>query len=84
MDVREPGAFEICRIPGSRLIPMNEIPARLNELDPNAPVVVICRRGIRSALVAAFITEHGFKDVTNLEGGIDAWACTGDAEMPRY
>lgn len=84
LDVREPWEFEVCRIAGSRLIPMSQLVARLGELDPKAPVVVICHHGVRSQRVAAYLERSGFIDVTNLVGGVDAWARTIDPTMPLY
>lgn len=84
LDVREPWEFEVCRIPGSRLIPMSQIVARLGDLDPGAPTVVICHHGVRSQRVAAYLERCGFAEVMNLTGGVDAWARTVDPAMPIY
>ena len=84
VDVREPYEHAICRIPGTTLIPLREIPARHGELDPNAEIVVHCKHGQRSAQAAGFLREHGFSKVRNLRGGIDAWARDVDPTMARY
>jgi rhodanese-related sulfurtransferase len=84
LDVREPWEFQICRIDGSRHVPMGEIPARAAELDSGAEVVVICHHGARSLQVALFLEKQGFSDVTNLTGGVDAWAKNVDPAMPVY
>ena len=84
LDVREPWEFQICRIEGSQLLPMGEIPARAGELDQGAEVVVICHHGGRSLQVALFLEKQGFSDVTNLTGGVDAWAKNVDPAMPVY
>jgi rhodanese-related sulfurtransferase len=88
LDVREPWEFALAaiRIDGqeTRLIPMNEIPARLAELDPLQPVACICHHGARSAQVVAFLERQGFTDVYNLAGGIDAWSLQVDPAVPRY
>ena len=63
---------------------MNEVPARLAELDPLQPVVCICHHGMRSAQVGAFLAHQGFESVYNLAGGIDAWSQQLDATVPRY
>ena len=84
LDVREPWEYETCKIEGSTLIPMNTIPARLQELDDDAELVCICHHGARSAAVAAFLERNGFTDVTNLTGGIHAWAVQVDSAMPKY
>lgn len=84
LDVREPWEFERCRIDGSRLIPLAQLPARLGELDPALPTVVICHHGVRSLRAAAYLEHCGFADVVNLSGGIDAWAKTVDPGVPVY
>lgn len=84
LDVREPQEFAYCRITGSLNIPMNEVPARLGELDPDREIVVICHHGIRSANVAAYLLGQNFAKVSNLSGGIDAWAVQVEPGMPRY
>lgn len=84
LDVREPGEYQICHIPGSQLIPMQSIPARQTELDPDAPIVCICHHGMRSMAVAGFLEKNGFTNVTNMSGGIDAWARQVDPGMPKY
>ena len=65
-------------------IPMREIPARSEELDDEAPIVCICHHGARSANVAMFLESRGFKQVFNLQGGIDAWSRQVDAAVPTY
>lgn len=84
LDVREPWEFETCHIAGSQLIPMSAIPARQEELDPQQAVICICHHGARSMQVAAFLERAGFEDVTNLTGGIHAWALQVDGAMPTY
>ena len=84
LDVRDPWEFEICRLPGSVNIPMNEIPQRTDELDPEARTVVICHFGMRSLEVSNYLEASGFRDISNLEGGLDAWAERVDKDMPRY
>lgn len=84
LDVREPWEYETCHIAGSLLLPMSTIPARQEELDPQQAVVCICHHGARSMQVAAFLERAGFEDVTNLTGGIHAWALQVDGMMPTY
>lgn len=84
LDVREPFEFEICHINGSINIPMNEVPARIDDLDADARYIVICHHGGRSMQVAMFLQRNGFAEVCNLEGGVDAWARTVDPDMPTY
>jgi rhodanese-related sulfurtransferase len=84
LDVRESDEFEIANIQGSILIPLSEIQQRINELDKQQEIVVICHHGMRSHQVADFLVYYGFEDVSNLIGGIDAWSCHCDPAVPRY
>jgi rhodanese-related sulfurtransferase len=84
LDVRESWEFEICHIAGSRPVPMSDLPAVLDGMDRQAPVVVVCHHGIRSYQAALFLESAGFACVINLTGGIEAWADTVDPSMPRY
>jgi rhodanese-related sulfurtransferase len=84
LDVREPLEFQTCSIAGSTHLPMGEVPARKDELDEDAEIVVICHHGGRSMQVAAFLEKNGFDKVYNLAGGVDSWAKTVDPSMPVY
>jgi rhodanese-related sulfurtransferase len=84
LDVREPWEFQTCHIAGSVSIPMNAVPARMQELDDELPIVCICHHGGRSMSVAAFLERHGFANVINLTGGVHAWATQIDGSMPTY
>ena len=84
LDVRENWEFETCKIAGSVQIPMNTIPARMQELDEEAQIVCVCHHGARSMQVAAFLERNGFSRVTNLTGGVHAWALQVDGTMPTY
>ena len=88
LDVREAWefAFASIRVDGLRTlhVPMNEVPARLAELNATQPVVCICHHGMRSAQVVAFLEQQGFDAAYNLTGGIDAWSQQIDAGVPRY
>lgn len=84
LDCRENDELQICRISGATHIPMNDIPTRLTELDPDAEIAVICHSGRRSQRVAVFLTQQGFSNVKNLVGGIDAWSVEVDPSLPRY
>jgi adenylyltransferase/sulfurtransferase len=83
LDVREPFEHEIANLKGL-LIPLGELPARLKELDKEREIVVYCHHGNRSRRAAEFLTRQGFRSVTNLAGGIEAWAIEIDPTMPRY
>ena len=84
LDVREPAELEIASVPGALHIPMNQIPARIGELDRDKPLVVMCHAGGRSRRVAEFLLGNGFDNVFNLRGGIDAWSTEMDPQVPRY
>jgi rhodanese-related sulfurtransferase len=84
LDVREAGELAICRLEGSLHIPMSDIPARINELPKDDPLVVICHHGQRSRMVVDFLRNAGFDNPVNLDGGIEAWACEIDPSMARY
>jgi rhodanese-related sulfurtransferase len=84
LDVREPHEFKYAHIAGSVLIPLNQISQRLNELDPEQEIIVICHHGIRSQQAAHYLEQQGFKNIVNLVGGVAAWASECDLSMPRY
>ena len=84
LDVREDEETAICRLNGSRHIPMHLIPLRHNELPDGLPIVVYCHHGIRSLQVARFLAHTGFEQLYNLSGGIDAWSLTIEPHTPRY
>ncbi|MGZ8135785.1 MAG: rhodanese-like domain-containing protein [Methylococcaceae bacterium] len=84
LDVREPHEFKYAHIANSVLIPLNQIPQRVNELDSNQEIVVICHHGMRSQQAALYLDRYGFKNIANLTGGIDAWSCQCDSSVARY
>jgi rhodanese-related sulfurtransferase len=84
LDVRQPDEHAHVHIAGSRLIPLNEIPARLAELDAQSELVAYCHHGIRSLHAARWLRAHGFPRAQSLAGGIDAWTDRVDPTLPRY
>src|SRR6201981_2308960 len=84
VDVREPYEYEICSIPGSKLIPLGELPARLSELDSADDIVLHCKVGGRSAKALRVLQEAGFRKLNTLRGGITAWADEVDPIVPKY
>ncbi|MDO9049183.1 MAG: rhodanese-like domain-containing protein [Methylobacter sp.] len=84
LDVREPNEFQYASIENSVLIPLNQIPQRLGELNPQQEMVVICHHGVRSRQACMYLVNSGFKNVSNLTGGIDAWSCDCDSSVQRY
>jgi rhodanese-related sulfurtransferase len=84
LDVREPWEFQICRIRDSVHMPMDKVPERKDELDPEADTVVVCHHGARSFQVGALLEAAGFSKVFNLAGGVDGWAKQVERGMPQY
>ncbi len=84
LDVREPHEREINRISGSLPLPLRDLPARVQELDPEAAIVVHCLMGARSAEACQFLRSAGFANVRNLRGGIRAWVEQVDPGMANY
>ncbi len=83
LDVREPHEYQIVNIKG-HLIPLGDLPTRVHELDSSREIVVHCKSGMRSAKAVDFLRKSGFKRVTNLAGGILAWADRIDKSLPKY
>ena len=83
-DLTKLNEYQINRIPGSQLIPLGDVPKRVNELDPNEEIVVHCKMGGRSAKAADFLRSVGFKRVLNLKGGILDWIDKVDPTQPKY
>jgi len=84
LDVREGFEFEICRIPGSVLIPLGQLPSRLREVPAAAEVVTVCHTGQRSLAAARLLRDAGVSRARSLRGGVEAWALSVDLAMPRY
>ena len=86
LDVRDDDEFERARIEGSKLIPLDQLEARLPELLEwkSSPIVVHCHLGGRSEKACRLLMERGFDSVENMEGGIDAWSLTIDPKVSRY
>jgi adenylyltransferase/sulfurtransferase len=84
LDVRNPNEYQIARIPGAYLLPLQQLPARLKELDPARDIVVHCRTGVRSAKAIEILRAAGFQKLRNLKGGIHAWADEVDPTVVKY
>ena len=84
VDVREKWEFDLCRIEGSVLVPLGELPRRIDELPRDRPLVMVCHTGRRSQNAAMFLVQSGFSDVQNLSGGVERWAVEVDPSMKRY
>lgn len=77
IDVREFPEYASVHVPGVQLLPLAQLKDRMGELDPAMPVVVICKSGKRAEKAAQILDAHGFKQVTIVEGGTDAWVAAG-------
>ena len=85
VDVREPEEYAYCHLPGSLLLPLDEVTRRAAEIRTEGPVVLICHHGVRSAHALSYLRQHlGRTNVLNLRGGVDAWTEKVDSEFPRY
>jgi len=83
LDVREPHEYQISNIDGT-LIPLDDLPGRTDELEKDKEIVVMCRSGARSAQAVKFLENKGFENVSNLVGGVNAWAKEIDTSLPVY
>ena len=84
IDVREDWEYEKCSIDGSLHIPMDQIEDHVDQLDAEEDIVVVCHHGMRSAQVAQYLIQTGFSNISNLAGGVDAWAREIDPAMEQY
>lgn len=86
IDCREQNEYDHCRIDGSSLIPMNQTPERLTELEPHREkrIIVHCHHGGRSMQVTQYLRQQGFENTQNMDGGIDAWSIKIDPAIARY
>ncbi len=84
VDVREPWEYATAKIDGSLFIPMGDIPARVQELDPDDRVIVVCHHGVRSLNVAAWLRQQGYEKAQSMAGGIDRWSRYVDSKVPLY
>jgi adenylyltransferase/sulfurtransferase len=84
IDVREPHEYQICKIPGAKLIPLGEFPKHVGEFDPESEIVIHCKGGVRSLKACNILRQSGFKRVLNVTGGILAWSEKVDPSVPKY
>jgi rhodanese-related sulfurtransferase len=84
LDVREAEELAIAAIHPAVHIPLQQLPSRLAELDPQAPIAVLCHHGMRSEMAARLLISKGFAEVANVAGGIDAWSLQIDSSVGRY
>ncbi|HUP93007.1 MAG TPA: rhodanese-like domain-containing protein [Solimonas sp.] len=84
LDVRSAEELALATLPGALHIPMQELPARFGDLNPQQPLAVICHHGVRSEMAARLLERNGFSAVFSVAGGIDAWSMQVDSAVPRY
>lgn len=87
IDVREPEEYKVARIPGSELMPMNTVPAAIEDLERKAEqgtLVVYCHHGVRSANVVNYLRGQGIAASQSMAGGIERWSLEVDPSVPRY
>lgn len=84
IDVREEWEHNLAKLEKSLLIPIREFPRQLAKFELEGTYLIYCHYGSRSFFACAVMAQKGFKDVYNLEGGIDAWARTVDRSIPKY
>lgn len=81
LDVREPSEYLVSNL-GGIFIPLRELPHRLEELNPDEPIAVLCHSGVRSAHATFLLKQAGFNKVFNITGGIVAWSGEIDPTLP--
>ena len=84
VDVREPWEYDMARIDGAKLIPMQTVPANLQSLDVEEDVICYCHHGMRSMDVAVWLRGQGIEGAKSLAGGIERWSAEIDPSVPRY
>ena len=84
IDVREPMEHQIVSLEEAQLIPMNDLPQHIEQLDPNGEIILHCHHGMRSMQAAYYLYQNGFQNVKSLTGGIDQWAIEIDPTLNRY
>jgi rhodanese-related sulfurtransferase len=77
LDVREDFEYEAGHIPGATLVPLGQIPNRLDEIPKDKTVIAVCRSGNRSGQATNFLRQQGFENVHNMTGGMNAWGQAG-------
>ncbi len=87
LDVRQPEEHAFCRVDGAHLVPLPELPQKLDRLEEMADgrrIITICHHGIRSMQAAAILRDAGLTQTHSMAGGIDAWSTEIDPDVPRY
>jgi rhodanese-related sulfurtransferase len=84
IDVRDPEEFALCHLPGAELLPAGQIADWCRTLNPDQEILLYCHHGIRSLHAAMHLSAIGFKKVSHLRGGLDAYSLRADPNIPRY
>ena len=84
LDVRHEWEHQLARLPDQAVIPLHELPARLEDLQADAPIVCYCHHGVRSLSAAAMLRQAGYEGAVSLAGGIYLWSRLIDPSVPRY
>jgi len=84
VDVREQWEYDLCRIPGAKLIPLGTLPANLNTLLDVDEVICYCHHGLRSLDAAVWLRQQGVESAKSMAGGIERWSSEVDPQVPRY
>lgn len=82
--IREEDEYNFCKVEGFELIPLSQMQQRYDEVPKDRPVYVMCHHGMRSMQVTRYLRTRGFRAVSNVEGGIEAWSTKIDPKVPRY
>lgn len=84
IDVREKWEYDLAKIENCELMPLSSFSQHLEKLKPEDELIIYCHTGVRSYHVCAYLVENGFKNVSNLDGGIRAWSHEVDPSVPLY
>jgi rhodanese-related sulfurtransferase len=84
VDVREPWEYDLCRIPGAKLIPLGTLPTTVNTLLDADDVICYCHHGMRSLDAAVWLRQQGVESAKSMAGGIERWSAEVDPDVPRY
>jgi adenylyltransferase/sulfurtransferase len=84
VDVREPWEYNLCKIPGAKLIPLGTLPASVNALLDAEEVICYCHHGMRSLDAAVWLRQQGVESAKSMAGGIERWSAEVDPSVPRY
>lgn len=84
VDVRESWEFDVCRLPGAKLVPLGSVASSLALFDEAEEVVIYCHHGRRSLDAAVWLRQQGVEGARSMAGGIERWSAEIDPSVPRY